>query len=87
MRNIAEMEKTLEDFDDDDYDIVKALIPWVFTESYEEYNRSFNLGDSEREGLKFLIGERIYWFLIDIAGWSDVDLDLIMDIVYEYYEK
>lgn len=87
MKNEVEMRGVLIDFDDDDYDVVKELIPWVLSESLEEYNQSFNYGDDDRDDLKFIIGDRIYWFLIDNSGWSEVDLDMIIEIVYEHYEK
>lgn len=85
---IDEMLLILDTFDSEDYDVVKKLIPFVFTESLEEYNKSFNLGDDDRGGLRYLITERIFWFLVDNTIWENgVDIDAVNDVVEEYYNK
>ena len=88
MENFLEMVGLLEHYDDSDYDVVKELIPLVFNEALEEYNKEFHFGDYDRDDLKFIIIDRIFWFLIDYSKWTEVvDIDIINDLVYEYYEK
>ena len=85
--DINAMLEILERFDDNDYDIVKELIPLVYFDSMAEYNQEFHFGDYDKDDLKFLIIDRIFWFLVDNSKWSEeVDIDIINDLVYEYYE-
>jgi len=88
MDNLDEMLEVLERYDDNDYDVTKELIPLVYHDAFEEYNKDFHFGDYNKDDLKYLILERIFWFLIDYAEWSEtVDINIITEIVYEYYEK
>ena len=87
MRNINEMLAVLEQFDYEDYDVIEKLVPLVYSESLEEYNKSFNYFDVDKADLRFIISDRIYWFLIDNSGWGDVDLDFIVSEVDEYFGK
>ena len=85
--DISKMIEVLEGFDDNDYDVVKELIPLVYFDSMCEYNETFHPFDYDKDDLKFLIIDRIFWFLIDHSKWSEkVDIDIINDLVYEYYE-
>lgn len=79
------MDEVLNNWDLEDYDAIKELIPFVFKESYEEYNRSFNFGDEDRDDLKFIIAERIWVYLLDYSDWNP-DLDTIMEEVDKYYK-
>lgn len=89
MRNLNEMLELLNNFDSDDYDIVKELIPLVYSESKEEYDKSFNFFDDDKEDLKFIISDRIFWFLVDnTIDWEEeIDLDTIIIIVDEYFKR
>jgi hypothetical protein len=87
MRNFSEMIEILNNFDKDDYDVVKELIPLVYSESTEEYNQSFHFFDDDKDDLKFIIADRIFWFLIDNAkDWDDeIDLNIILESVEDYF--
>ena len=86
--DVDKMIDILEKYDDNDYDVVKELIPLVYFDSMDEYNQTFHFFDFDKDDLKFLIVDRIFWFLIDYCKWSEgVDIDIINDLVYEYYEK
>lgn len=85
--DISKMIEVLEGFDDNDYDVVKELIPLVYFDSISEYNQEFHPFDYNKDDLKFIIVDRIFWFLIDHSKWSEeVDIDIINDLVYGYYE-
>ena len=88
MQNFLEMVELLEHYDPNDYDVVKELIPLIFSESLGEYNREFHFGDYNKDDLKFIIIDRIFWFLVDNSKWTEeIDIDIINELVYEYYEK
>ena len=86
--DVDKMIDILDKYDDNDYDVVKELIPLVYFDSMDEYNQTFHFFDFDKDDLKFLIVDRIFWFLIDYCRWSEgVDIDIINSLVYEYYEK
>lgn len=86
--DIDRMIDILDTYDDNDYDVVKELIPLVYSDSMDEYNQTFHFFDFDKDDLKLLILDRIFWFLIDHSKWSEgVDIDVIKNLVYEYYEK
>lgn len=86
--DVDKMIDILDKYDDNDYDVVKELIPLVYFDSMDEYNQTFHFFDFDKDDLKFLIVDRIFWFLIDYCKWSEgVDIDIINSLVYEYYEK
>lgn len=77
----------LSKYDEDDHDVVRELIPLFYSESLEEYNKSFNTFDVDKSDLRFIISDKIFWFLIDDSGWENVDIELVADIVDDYYGK
>ena len=84
--DISEMLEVLEKFDDSDYDVVTKLIPLVYHDSMVEYNQTFHFFDDNKDDLKFIIADIIFWFLVDNSKWSEeVDIEIINDLVYEYY--
>ena len=86
--DVDKMIDILDKYDDNDYDVVKELIPLVYFDSMDEYIKTFHFFDFDKDDLKFLIVDRIFWFLIDYCRWSEgVDIDIINSLVYEYYEK
>ena len=86
--DVDKMIDVLDKYDDNDYDVVKELIPLVYFDSMDEYNQTFHFFDFDKDDLKFLIVDRIFWFLIDYCKWSEgVDIDIINSLVYEYYEN
>lgn len=89
MRNFNEMLQVLNSFDSDDYDVVEKLIPLIYSESVGEYNQNFNFFDFNKDDLKFIIADRIFWFLVDNAtDWEEeIDIDIIVNLVYEHFER
>ena len=85
---MCRMLEILEGYDSEDYDVVKLLIPHVYSESLAEYNTSFNLFDYDKSDLRFIIADKIFWFLTDNTKWDDgVDMDIVVQLIDEYYER
>jgi len=75
------------DYASKDYNVVKSLIPYVYSESLAQYNTSFNF-DYDKSDLKFIIADKIFWFLNDNTDWDGgVDMDIVVQKIDEYYEE
>lgn len=81
------MEEIVNNFDIEDYDIVKELIPFVKDDAWKEYisNYSFTGYTPKDPVFAFHVAERIYEFLLEIWG-RVADLDIILEEVEELYD-
>lgn len=82
------MDEIIKSYDEEDYDVVKEMIPCFFNEAWTEYNSTFNLPYSSRKDptFAFLVAERIYIYLLDSKFWNNVDLDIIMEITEKHFD-
>lgn len=83
MNNIDEV---IDSFDEDDYDLIVALIPFFFGEAWEEYNKSWHiLGSTTKDpNFQFILGERI-WDFLDRVKDIQYDLDLVCEMIEQKY--
>lgn len=81
------MEEILEKFDKEDYDVVKALIPYVYDDAWEEHvadNQMFGASRTDPT-FHFNIADRIFWYLID-QKW-DADIEFVFEEVEKYFKN
>lgn len=83
MENIDDI---IDSFDEGDYDLITALIPFFVDASWQEYTKYHQiLGYSTKDpDFQFILSERI-WDFLDKEKNIDFDLELVSDMVEKKY--